>query len=70
MDRIQVNSTNIKSIGYDLQSAILEVEFISGDVCRYFDVPEHLYKNLMNSASKEEFLSEYIKYNYRYQKIS
>jgi hypothetical protein len=70
MQRISVTSTNIRSIGYDPQSATLEVEFTSGDVYQYFDVPEHLYQGLMSSASKGQFLNDYIRHSYRYQKVS
>ena len=70
MDRIPVSSTNIRSIGYEPQLATLEVEFTSGDVYQYFDVPEHLYQGLMNAASKGQFLNDYIRHSYRYQKVS
>ncbi len=39
MDRIQVRSSNIRSIGYDQNRQILEVEFLKGGVYQYFDVP-------------------------------
>jgi len=68
MNRIPVSSSNINSIGYDRQSRVLEVEFSSGDVYQYFDVPEHLYNVLMGTSSKGQFLNEHIKYNFRYQK--
>ncbi len=70
MHRTPVTSSNIRSIGYDPQSALLEVEFTSGDVYQYFNVPEHLYRGLMNASSKGQFLSDYIRNSYRYQKIS
>ena len=71
MQRAPVTSTNIRSIGYDSQSAVLEVEFTSGDVYQYFDVPEHLYNNLLQAASPGQFLNiNIIQYGYRYQKIS
>ncbi len=70
MQRISVNSTDINSIGYDSQSAILEVEFNSGGVYQYFDVPSHLHEAFMNASSHGKFLNENIKYNYRYQKIN
>lgn len=70
MHRTSVTSSNIHSIGYDPQSAVLEVEFTSGDIYQYFDVPEHLYRGLMNAASHGQFLNDYIKYSYRYQKVS
>ncbi|PIR70423.1 MAG: KTSC domain-containing protein [Candidatus Niyogibacteria bacterium CG10_big_fil_rev_8_21_14_0_10_42_19] len=70
MYRTPVSSTNICSIGYDSQSAILEVEFTSGDVYQYFNIPEHLYRGLMSASSKGQFLNDYIRNSYRYQKIS
>jgi len=69
MHTTQVNSSNIKSIGYDAQVAILEVEFISGDIYQYFNVPEYLYRQFLNASSYGRFLNDYIRYNYRYQKV-
>lgn len=71
MIRQPVSSSNVSSIGYDPQSSILEIEFTSGAIYRYFGVPEHLYKQFMVAASKGQFLNDFIvKYNYRYQKIT
>lgn len=69
MNRSPVSSSNIRSIGYNPNLGTLEVEFNSGGVYQYFDVPEHVYQGLMSASSKGEFLIEHIKYNYRYQKI-
>lgn len=70
MNRILVNSSNIRSIGYDNQSSILEVEFTSGDIYRYFGMPEYLYQQFLNASSHGQFLNDNIRHNYRYQKIS
>ncbi len=70
MYRTPVSSSNISSIGYDASSAILEVEFTSGDVYQYFDVPVHLYQQFLGSSSHGQFLNDSIRYNYRYQKVS
>jgi len=71
MDRTPVTSSNINSIGYDPQSGTLEVEFTSGDVYQYFNVPEHLYNGLLQAASPGQFLNiNIIRYGYRYQKVS
>ncbi len=70
MRRISVSSSNIRSIGYDQQLNTLEVEFISGDVYQYFNVPEHLYRQFLHASSHGQFLNDNIRYNYRYQKIS
>lgn len=65
-----MSSSDIDSIGYDSQSGVLEVEFTTGDMYQYFNVPEHLHNGLMNAASKGQFLNDYIKFSYRYQKVS
>lgn len=70
MYRTPVSSSNIRSIGYDHASSILEVEFTSGDVYQYFDVPENLYQQFLNTSSYGQFLNDIIRYNYRYQKVS
>lgn len=70
MYRTPVFSTNVRSIGYDPQTAVLEVEFDSGDVYQYFDVPENLHHGIMGTSSKGQFLNENIRFNYRYQKVS
>lgn len=69
MNRSPVSSSNIRSIGYNAQLSVLEVEFASGDVYQYFNVPEHLHHELMNASSKGQYLNEYIKFSYRYQKV-
>jgi hypothetical protein len=69
MHRTIVNSSNIQSIGYDVQSAVLEVEFKSGDVYQYFNLPDSLYQRFLQASSHGQFLNDYIRYNYRYQKV-
>ncbi len=51
MERVTVTSSNIKSIGYDGQSRILEVEFLDGAVYEYYDVPAHVHAGLMSAQS-------------------
>jgi uncharacterized protein len=69
MYRQSINSSNIQSIGYDINSAVLEVEFKSGDVYQYFNVPDSLYQRFLHASSYGQFLNDYIRYNYRYQKV-
>lgn len=70
MDRLKVESSNIKSIGFDKQSQTLEVEFKTKTVYVYSNVPEEFYNNLMLSGSKGAYFSKYIKNNFKYQKLS
>ena len=46
-----------------------EVEFRSGSVYQYFDVPEAVYQELLAAASVGGYLNENIKNSYRYAQI-
>jgi hypothetical protein len=47
MDRKEVESSQLKSVGYDAEKQVLEIEFKNGGVYQYFDVPEHIHRELM-----------------------
>lgn len=66
MERQQVISSNIASIGYDPESGTLEVEFLNGAVYQYFDVPETFHYELMNADSHGGYLAHNIKGSFRY----
>lgn len=68
MERRYVSSSNLSSVGYDSNTNTLEIEFNSGAVYRYFDVPEHIYDDLMNAGSHGSFFSQHIKKTYAYEK--
>ena len=61
MERKNVISSNIKSIGYDVVRSLLEVEFHSGWIYQYLGVPQHLYLGLMQASSHGGYLDDYIK---------
>lgn len=65
----RVSSTNIHSIGYDLLTKTLEIEFNSGGTYQYFNVPESEYNALMSASSHGSFFHAYIKDQYRCTKI-
>lgn len=69
MERKPVQSSNISSIGYDENSSTLEVEFLNNTIYQYFDVPQHIYKGLMQADSQGQFLAHNIKGVFRYSKI-
>ena len=69
MDRNQVASSNIRSIGYDMQTQTLEVGFLSGWVYQYYGVPEFIYQEIMQASSKGQFLNQYIKNAYPYSRV-
>jgi hypothetical protein len=69
MERIQVSSSNIQSVGYDSETATLEVEFHSGAIYQYFEVPENIYNELISASSVGQYFSTQLKGVYRFVKI-
>jgi hypothetical protein len=69
MDRIFVQSTNVTAIGYDEPSQTLEVEFNTGSVYQYYNVPQHLYDALMQASSKGQFINAYIKNAHSFSRV-
>ena len=68
MDRQPVDSTLIRSIGYDLIASILEVELLeSGRIYRYFDVPYSIVEELMMAESKGAYFNEQIRDMYAFE---
>ena len=69
MDRANVSSSHINSIGYDKDNDTLEVEFLDGSIYQYYNVSEGVYDQLMQSGSKGIFLNTYIKNAYPYSRV-
>jgi hypothetical protein len=68
--RRPVESNLIRSVGYDLPSSILEIEFIDGKgLYEYFDVPLSVYSRLMAAESIGSYFNEHIRDLYAYEKI-
>ena len=68
MNRTQISSSNLRSVGYDPTSAILEVEFRHGGVYQYSEVPAARYAGLMSAYSHGRYFDQFIKggrYSYR-----
>jgi KTSC domain-containing protein len=64
MRRTTIDSSAIASVGYDRGREELEVEFRSGNVYRYFHVPEEVYEGLLRSSSKGRYFGEHIRGQY------
>ena len=61
VDRSPLTSSVLRSAGYDPALRVLELEFDSGTVYRYFDVPDDLFCALMAAASHGEYFASHIR---------
>ena len=69
MERQAVSSSNIEAIGYDPGTQTLEIEFKSGGIYQYFNVPETEYQTFMAASSHGKYFHRHIRGTYRYVKI-
>ena len=63
-----VESTSLASVGYDLASRTLEVEFHKGGVYRYFGVPSSVHESLMKAPSKGRFFVTEVRDRFPYSR--
>jgi len=54
----------MQSVGYDSDSQTLEIEFTTGSVYDYLNIPQHEYDAMMNSDSKGKYFNANIKGRY------
>jgi hypothetical protein len=69
VQRQQVTSSNISSVGYDLETNTLEIEFSSGSVYQYSRVPEAVFRGLMAAASHGSYFNQHIRDHYSCRQI-
>lgn len=60
MRRQPVESSFLTSVGYDADTAVLEIEFASGDVYQYFAVPPSVHRDLMDAPSPGAYFNRRI----------
>ena len=70
MERTPVTSTTLKSVGYDPQTQTLELEFDSGSVYQYDNVPPEVYQGLLEADSLGRYFNENIDKSYNYRRMA
>jgi hypothetical protein len=66
--RVRVKSSNLYAVGYDKDRKVLQIEFRSGSVYQYYDVPESIFTGLLNAGSKGRYFNSKIG-GYRYESV-
>jgi hypothetical protein len=67
--RDPVSSSNIVSVGYDAPSETLEIEFMSGSVYQYYNVPQSIYDAFIAAPSAGQFFAYQIKNAFPYSRV-
>ncbi len=66
MERQDVESSVIGAVGH---SRVLEIQFGSGRIYQYYDVPEDIYDEMLSADSKGKYFNSHIRGKYTYQEI-
>ena len=69
MDRIDVVSKNLKSVGYESDIQTLEIEFHYPGVYQYYGVPANVFNGLLSASSKDGYYRDHIENKYRYRQL-
>ncbi len=67
--RIAVKSSIIASAGYGAKGKSLDIEFRTGAVYRYVEVPPAVYAAFIESPSKGRYFGAQIRGKYSYEKL-
>jgi KTSC domain-containing protein len=69
MHRVPIASRTIKAIAFDPRTHTLEIEFFSGHIYDFADVPQHVYDELMHAPSKAKYFHEHIREHYTFVRL-
>jgi len=72
MERIPVESSQIKSVGFNEDTLMMDVEFNSGSVYRYFNIDKSVFEEFIAAESVGKYFGANIKIypdKYPFEKI-
>jgi hypothetical protein len=64
MDRKRVNSSRIRSVGYDERQQVLEIEFSNGEILQYLRVSHETHRRLMAAPNAAAYFEDNIAEDY------
>ena len=70
MERRPINSSAIRSVAYDPELLILEIEFANGGTYQYYRVPPTTYQELCAADSKGTFVNQSVKPHFECREIN
>ena len=69
MERKKVNSSNIRTVGYDTSSQMLEVELSDGTIWEYSRVPSEVYRRFMAAPTMISYYRDNIEEDYSRRRL-
>jgi hypothetical protein len=69
MERKPVNSSHIRSVGYDRSARVIEIEFNSGGISQYGGVSQEVHRRLMSAPSLVSYFRDNIEESFTAKRI-
>jgi hypothetical protein len=69
MERKKVNSSSIRSVGYDERSRVLEVEFSDGKVIQYSGVSAEIQRRFLSAPSMVSYFRDNIEESFTARRV-
>ena len=69
MERIPVESSHLRAVGYDPAARKMHIEFKNGSVYEYLAVPEQFHKTLTEADSNGTFFHKNVKPFFKARRI-
>jgi len=69
MERKRVNSSKLRSVGYDEKTMTLEVELSNGQVTQYSRVYPEVYRRFMAAPNPSSFFEDRIEEDYTGRRV-
>jgi KTSC domain-containing protein len=69
MERKRVNSSKLRSVGYDEKTQTLEIEFSNGEVYQYPKVYPEVYRRFMSAPNPTTFYDDKIAEDYTGRRV-
>lgn len=67
--RTRVDSSCLRSVGYDAGTQLLVLEFLTGRVYEYEPVPEPVHEALMSAGSHGRYFNQAVRGRFPYRRI-
>jgi len=69
MERRRVNSSRLRSVGYDEKNQLLEVELSNGQVWQYSKVSPEVYRRFMAAPNPTSYFDDKIAEEYTSRRV-
>ena len=67
MTGARLTSSSLSQVAYQPERELLQVEFVTGEVYSYKDVPQIVYTQLLQAASKGRYFNQRIRAHFPYE---